>query len=60
MNINPSIEKKLKNLCGENQSLFECLKELLYFELISQRDYTSVYEQFISQYAKEGCDYEDN
>lgn len=52
MVMNPKIEKKLKALCGKDENVFECLKELFYFELIEQTNYTTVYDDFIKQYSE--------
>ncbi len=59
MNINPKITAKLESLCGDDKNLYKCLVELFYFELLNQKDYTSVYEQYISEFAFGGTD-EDN
>lgn len=60
MIMNPKIEKKLKDLCMDDKKLFECLKELFYFELIEQHEYTTVYEDFIKQYSEGWDNNEDN
>jgi hypothetical protein len=49
--MNPKIENKLRVLSNGDENLFECLKELYYFEVLGQKDYTSVYEGYISQFA---------
>ncbi len=48
--VNPRIEKKINELCGDDPVLKACLIELFRFEVLEKRSYLDDYDRIIKNH----------